>query len=182
MLASMLGDILLGFAALLTLFVCVTLAWHVLYPIPFVPTPGPVIEAMIRMARLEGDEAVYDLGAGDGRLLAAVLKKYPGVSATGYEVIPTVWLLGFFRKLIQRTPYAWHLKNALTADVSGADVIFLYLFPEVMDDLRKVFDAQLQPGTLVVSNTFKFAGREPEATETARLSSGRIVSVYAYRW
>ncbi len=178
----MLGDILLGFAAILTVFLCVTVAWHAIYPIPFVPTPGSVMDAMIRMAHLNGNETVFDLGAGDGRLLAAVLKKYPRVSAVGYEVIPTVWLLGWIRKSFQRASFTLHLKDALTADVSRADVIFLYLFPEVMNDLRKMFDAQLRPGTLVVSNTFKFSGKEPEATETVRLSTGRIVSIHMYRW
>lgn len=178
----MLIDIALGFAALLTLFLCVTVAWHVLHPVPFVPTPYPVIRAMIRMADMKGDETVYDLGAGDGRLLQEVLRAHPSAKAVGCEVIPTVWLLGIARRFIRRTPYVLKWKNALKQDVSDADRVFLYLFPSVMERLSSQFDRDLRPGTIVLSNTFRFPGKTEEAREEVRLSTGRTVAIYRYRW
>lgn len=178
----MLIDIALGFATLLTLFLCVTFAWHIVHPVPFVPTPYPVIRAMIRMAGMSGDEVVYDLGAGDGRLLQEVLRAHPEATAIGCEVIPTVWLLGRFRRFFRRTPFVLTLKDALKEDVSKADRVFLYLFPSVMADLAAKFDRELRPGTVVISNTFKIPGKTEESTEQVALSTGRTVTLYRYRW
>lgn len=178
----MLIDIALGFAALLTLFLCVTVLWHVAYPVPFVPTPYPVIRAMIRMAGLKGDEAVYDLGAGDGRLLQEVLRAHPGAIAIGCEVIPTVWLLGIARRFIRRTPFVLKRKDALKEDVSSADAVFLYMLPSVLETLAAKFDRELKPGAIVVSNTFRIPGKAEEATEQLRLATGREVIIYKYRW
>lgn len=178
----MLIDIVLGFATLLTLFLCVTFAWHVIHPVPFVPTPYPVIRAMIRMAGMSGDEAVYDLGAGDGRLLQEVLRTYPDATAIGCEVIPTVWLLGQARRIVRRAPFTLKLKDALNEDVSKADRVFLYLFPSVMAGLAAKFDRELRPGTVIISNTFKIPGKTEESIEQVRLSTGRIVTLYRYRW
>lgn len=178
----MLIDIALGFAALLTLFLCVTAAWHIAHPVPFVPTPYPVIRAMIRMADMKGDEVVYDLGAGDGRLLQEVLRAYPQSTAIGCEVIPTVWLLGVARRFVRRTPFILKRKDALKEDVTRADRVFLYMFPSVMADLSAKFDRELRPGTVVVSNTFKIPGKTEESTEQVTLATGRIVILYRYRW
>ncbi len=178
----MLIDIALGFATLLTLFLCVTFAWHIVHPVPFVPTPYPVIRAMIRMADMKGKEVVYDLGAGDGRLLQEVLRIHPEATAIGCEVIPTVWLLSQARRVVRRTPFVLKLKDALKEDVSKADRVFLYLFPSVMADLARKFDRELHPGTVVISNTFKIPGKTEEAVEEVRLVSGRVVRVYVYRW
>jgi len=175
-------DITLGFATLLTLFLCVTFAWHIVHPVPFVPTPYPVIRAMIRMADMKGKETVYDLGAGDGRLLQEVLRAYPEATAIGCEVIPTVWLLGRMRRFVRRTPFVLKRKDALKEDLANADRVFLYLFPSVMADLSKKFDRELRPGTVVVSNTFKIPGKTEETVEEVRLLSGRVVRVYGYRW
>lgn len=175
-------DIILGFAVFLTLFLCVTFAWHIVHPVPFVPTPYPVIRAMIRMAGMQGNETVYDLGAGDGRLLQEIMRTHSGATAIGCEVIPTVWLLGMARRFVRSTPYRLKLKNALKEDVSKADRVFLYLFPSVMADLAKKFDRELRPGTIVISNTFKIPGKAEEARDQVRLSTGRVVTLYHYRW
>jgi len=172
----------LGAVTLLTLFLGVTVLWHIAYPVPFVPTPYPVILEMIRLAEMKGDETVYDLGAGDGRLLQEVLKAHVSATAIGCEAIPTVWLLGIARRFLRRTPYVLKLKDALKEDVSRADRVFLYLFPSVMEDLASTFDRELRPGTIVVSNTFAFPGRTPEHTSRVRLKSGRVVAVHRYRW
>lgn len=178
----LLGDIILGLVSILTLSLCVTLVWHVFHPIPFIATPYPVIREMIRLADLKGEETVYDLGAGDGRLLSRVLKAYPSARVIGYEVIPTIWLLGMARRFLSRTPFRLYLRNAMKADVRDADVVFLYLYPTVMERLKTLFDAQLRPGTPVISNTFRIPGKKEESSAQVRLATGRIVTIHVYRW
>ena len=42
----------------------------------YVPTPQPVVEAMLQVANVGKNDVVYDLGCGDGRLPITAAKKY----------------------------------------------------------------------------------------------------------
>ena len=42
----------------------------------YVPTPKPVVEAMLQVANVTKNDIVYDLGCGDGRIPVTAAKKY----------------------------------------------------------------------------------------------------------
>jgi len=174
-------DLLIGLLAIVTVLLSVTVVWQLFIRVPFVPTPGHIAEAMIGLVMWKGTEHVIDLGAGDGSLLEAVKRRYPGVHAYGCEIVPTVWLLGWLRALALRTGVKLRLRSMFSEDISNADVIFLYLFPEVMEKLKTKFDAELKPGTPVITQTFGFAGKTP-ITELRLPRLGSEVSVFLYRW
>ena len=54
---------------------------------PFDPTPQEVVERMLALAEVKPGDVLYDLGAGDGRIVIAAAKKY-GVKAVGFEIDP----------------------------------------------------------------------------------------------
>jgi hypothetical protein len=66
-------------------------------------------------------------------------------------------LLCFGRKKIQI-----RLRNFWNADLSEADVVFCYLFPDVMRDLGAKLKSDLKPGAVVVSCNFALPGFVPE--------------------
>jgi hypothetical protein len=53
-------------------------------------------------------------------------------------------------------------RNFWTADLSEADVVFCYLFPDLMKDLALKLKANLKPGAVVVSCNFDLPGFVPE--------------------
>lgn len=166
--------------ALLVVFVAVlavTLIQHLFLTVPFIPTPQPVVEAMITAADIRGNETVYDLGAGDARLLIAAKKKYPGITAKGCELVWVVWLLARLRIWNAGENVALSRESLFTVDVSDADVVFLYLFPSMMHKLEARFDRMLKPGTRVVSHGFRFSARTPKKT----LQVGKK-HVFVYEW
>ena len=55
--------------------------------VPFVPTPQPVVEAMLKLADVKKGDVLYDLGSGDGRLVVTAAKLY-GVKGTGIDIDP----------------------------------------------------------------------------------------------
>jgi len=62
---------------------------------PYVPTPPDVVERMLWLAQVTGDDLVYDLGCGDGRILIAagrqlVNRESAIDSSTQYETWNTV--------------------------------------------------------------------------------------------
>jgi SAM-dependent methyltransferase len=123
---------------------------------PFVPSINSTAIAMIRLARITPGTMVYDLGSGDGRLLLLAAGK--GARAVGFEINPFLvfWstIQTFFSPHRGRAKTIW--KNFWRANISGADVVFVYLLPWRMQALEKKLRNELKPGAIVVSNSFIF--------------------------
>lgn len=115
---------------------------------PFVPSTKNTATSMIRLAKLKKGMKIYDLGSGDGRLLKLAQKA--GCRAIGFEINPFLVLFSWVRKLNVQ----W--KNFWQADLSDADVVFIYLIPWRMEKLEAFLKKQLKPGALIVSNSFIF--------------------------
>ncbi|MDP7477572.1 MAG: hypothetical protein QF442_03935, partial [Candidatus Peribacteraceae bacterium] len=148
---------------------------------PYVPTPMKVTKKMVKFADLTGDEVVYDLGAGDARLLVESKRSHPGITAHGFELSPPVYVLGLFRIWRSRLSVNLQMKNMFHQDVSDADCIFLYLMPGAMKTLQKKFEKELKPGTKVISHAFKFPGREPIKTMPVPWLQGQK-DLMLYKW
>jgi SAM-dependent methyltransferase len=177
----LIGYLLLGVVFLLTLFLLVTGIGNLCVRVPFVPSSRKVAEEMVRFADLKGNETVYDLGAGDGRVLLAAKRLHPGIRAVGWEFVPTVWLLGKLRIWWARQRVTFRLGNSMHHSVDDADCIFLYMFSSVMPALEAKFDRELKPGTKVLSLAFPFPRRQPVARkEVPWLKS--VSTIYLYRW
>src|ERR687897_839088 len=56
-------------------------------------------------------------------------------------------------------------QNAFDADLSKVDVIFMWLFPELMRLLRPKILAQARPGTRVVTATWDLGSWQPDAVD-----------------
>ena len=54
----------------------------------FVPTPQPVVDAMLELARVKAGDVLYDLGSGDGRIPVTAAKKF-GIRAIGIDIDPS---------------------------------------------------------------------------------------------
>lgn len=123
---------------------------------PFVPSTKKTVEAMILLANLHPGQTVVDIGSGDGRVLFAAAQK--GANAIGIEINP--YLVWFTRIRAFLGPYRGRVrviwKNLWKADVSRADVVFVYLIPWKMEELEIKLMEELKPGALVISNSFIF--------------------------
>ena len=53
--------------------------------VPFITTPGDVVERMLELAGTKADDLVADLGSGDGRIVIGAAKKF-GARGLGIEL------------------------------------------------------------------------------------------------
>ncbi len=131
--------------------------------VPFVPTPENVVEQMLELANVSGDDVLYDLGSGDGRIPITAAEKY-GTRGTGVEIDP---------ELVQRSRDNAEAANVadnveflqqdlFQTDLSEATVVTLYLLPDVNLELRSKLLRELQPGTRIVSHDFDMGEWQPE--------------------
>lgn len=174
-------DIIIAFLILWVLFLVLMLMTTVFLRAPYVPTPMKVTRKMVEFAELQGKEVIYDLGAGDARLLIEAKRQFPNCIAKGFELSPPVYLLGKFRIWRSRQKVILEMKNFFHRDVSDADCIFLYLMPGAMKKLQKKFEKELKPGTKIVSHAFTFPDRKPLKTMPVPWLQGQK-KVLLYEW
>ena len=186
----LLADLVLIGILILSLILFVTMMTSLILFVPYVPSPMKVVEFMIGKANLKGNETVYDLGCGDARLLITAKKQYPNIRAIGYELPLGVWMLAKIRVLLSKQDVTVRLGNFLRANLSDADVILLYLIPEVMPKLQKKLEAELKKGTRIISHGFELPDRKPVLVERCPLPSWHLFKpkgkegprVYVYEW
>lgn len=146
---------------------------------PFDPTPQEVVERMLTLAGVKNGDVVYDLGSGDGRILIAAAKKF-AVKGVGFEIDPG--LVKLARENIRREKLEKLVEireqDFMTADLSSATVVTLYLSFDGNLKVRPLLVRQLRPGTRVVSYHFDMGDWQPKIVESYRDSVGETHLLY----
>ncbi|HFC98721.1 MAG TPA: class I SAM-dependent methyltransferase [Thermosulfurimonas dismutans] len=127
----------------------------------FVGTSRRKIRAILEELSLSPSARVVDLGCGDGRFLRAVWRRYR-VRAVGYEINPFAWVLARSLNALFRVPAEVRFGDFMQADLSGYDLIFCYLFPDVLPRLEEKIRREARPGTFIVSANFPLPGLKPQ--------------------
>jgi tRNA G37 N-methylase Trm5 len=134
----------------------------------FVPTPHEVVDKMFELADVRPGEVVYDLGCGDGRIPVAAAKKF-GVRAWGFDIDPDRVKESLENVARNKVQQLVTIKQAdvFTLDLSKADVITLYLLPQLNVKLIPQLD-KLKPGCRIVSHDFNMEGVRPKREITVQ--------------
>ena len=134
---------------------------------PYVPTPQVVVDRMLDLAQLKAGETVIDLGSGDGRIMIEAASKY-GARGFGVEIDPL--LVKRSNENARRAGVADRVKflqqDLFKTDFHEANVLTLYLLPDVNLALRPKILAELKPGARVVSHDYAMGDWRPDAEET----------------
>ena len=146
---------------------------------PFDPTPYEVVDRLLALAGIKAGDLLYDLGSGDGRVLIAAAKKYR-IKAVGFEVDPGLVKLArenIKQENLEQLVEVRH-QDFMTADLSSASIVTLYLSHDGNEALKPVLLRQLQPGARVVSYTFNMGDWPPKITEAYRDGAGDVHTLY----
>jgi hypothetical protein len=158
----MMALLVYGLSLLVILLALLWILVPILYGLPPVPTRPERIRKALQLVRLQPDEVLYDLGAGDGRVLLLAAQEF-GANAVGLEVGPVqcalIWLRIAANGLRNRIQVKW--ANFYTADLHEAHVLFVYATSKEVKKLAPHLEKQLKPGTRVVSISADFPEWEP---------------------
>jgi len=131
--------------------------------VPYVPTPQIVVEEMLKLAEVKAGDIVYDLGCGDGRIIITAAKKY-GAKGIGVDLNPLriEEANENARKAKVEDKVTFVEGDLFNFDFSKADVLTLYLLPEVNLKIKPKILAEMKPGSRVVSHAFSMGDWEPD--------------------
>lgn len=133
----------------------------------YVPTPEPVVDAMLNLAGVKEGDVLYDLGSGDGRIPIAAAQRF-GVRGVGIDINPVRVREANANAETAGVTDLVTFKEAdlFEEDISEASVVTLYLLQSLNVKLRPKLLAELKPGTRIVSHAFDMADQwEPEQTQ-----------------
>lgn len=140
----------------------------------YVPTPEPVVEAMLELAGVGKDDVLYDLGSGDGRIPIAAAKKF-GIRAVGIDINPVRIREANANAKAAGVSHLVTFRQAdlFQSDFSDATVVTLYLLQSLNQKLRPKLLSELEPGTRIVSHAFDM-GEIWEPEQTREVDSSTI--------
>ncbi len=128
----------------------------------YVGSPYDIVSQMLHMAGVKKDDLVVDLGCGDARMLVLAAQKY-GSKGIGYEIDPV--MVRESRKNAERNNVSDLVKiiqaDIFTVDISEADVLPIYLLPEMNLRLVPQFET-LKPGSRLVFHNYDLTGYIPD--------------------
>jgi 16S rRNA G966 N2-methylase RsmD len=132
----------------------------------YVPTPGVVVDEMLKMAKVGPGDFIIDLGSGDGRIVITAAEKY---GARGIGVDLDTYLVKKARENARVAGVGGKVQfveqNLFETDLSRATVITSYLLPELNEKLRPKL-LELKPGTRIVTHDYDMGEWYPDEQKT----------------
>ncbi len=159
-----------GLSILLFILIFVWILIPSLYGLPSVPTKPERIQKALKLAKLRPNEVLYDLGAGDGRVLFLAAREF-GANAVGLEIGPVqcaiIWLRITASGLSNQIQIKW--ENFYKANLSEADVVFVYATSQEVAKLASHLEQQMKPESRLVSISADFPDWEPSVVDQHEL-------------
>jgi SAM-dependent methyltransferase len=147
---------------------------------PYVSTPYPVVDEMLKLAQVGPNDVVYDLGCGDGRFIIAAAEKF-GARGVGIDLDPKrlAEAVASAKRAGVTARVGFRQEDLFKTDFSTATVVTLFLFPELNARLAPKLRA-LRPGSRIVAYQFGIPGWNPDQQSTLNLD-GTSHDMYLWR-
>lgn len=144
---------------------------------PYVPTPWPIVDDMLRLVDVRAGDVLYDLGSGDGRLVIEAAKRY-GARGLGVELqadLVKAALAGAKREgVADRVKFVQG--DLFETDLRDATVVTLYLLPRFATRLVPKLRAELRPGARIVSHDYPLSPWPADKVLTFDLDEKEAIS------
>lgn len=153
--------------AILVIFLCETilivfflyLFWSIQFSAPFYPSSKRQLNEALEKLNIHLQGEFIDLGSGDGRI--ARYATTLGLNATGVEQNPFLSLYSRFTNVFKSQKVKYLNRDLFKIDYSSYDIVYLYLYPKLMDKLEPTLFTQMKKNSLIISNTFTFKNTKP---------------------
>ena len=142
----------------------------------FVPSEQENVDRMLKLANLQDDDVVVDLGSGDGRVVLTAARMNPKVRGWGVDIDPKLVAESNAnaRNLGVADRVRFMHQNAFDTDLAEATIVAMWFWPEMQRMLRPVLMARMRPGTRIVTNIWDLGSWPPDRVD----NNGQPVSLW----
>lgn len=119
----------------------------------FVGSAQENVDRMIKLADLKDDDVVIDLGSGDGRIVLSAAKANSKLRGWGVDIDAKLVTESNAeaKKIGVADRVQFFQRDVFDADISGASVITMWMWPEMQRMLRTKILNEAKPGTRVLT-------------------------------
>lgn len=132
--------------------------------VPFYPSGLDAWHAVEGLLPKDRPIRFIDIGSGLGGLVLHLSNKHPQSEFTGIEIAPLPWFASRLRARMTRSRASFVRGDYSGVDFAAYDVVFAYLSPAAMQALWKKANAEMRPGSLLLSYEFDIPGAMPQLT------------------
>lgn len=122
----------------------------------------------------------YDLGSGNGKIIARIANAYPNLACVGIECNIAAYSWAKLRNLFSKQKVLYRMENFFQTNLGDADIVYAYLFPNLMKRLEPKFTSELKKGTLLIVNSFPLKSKEPLKIIQDKTNALGTLYIYEY--
>jgi predicted RNA methylase len=123
---------------------------------PWWRTSKEVARKACKLASVSKKDVVYELGSGDGEFILTAVSEFGAKKAIGIEIDYSRYLISKMKKKKAKLKNAEFVRRDFKeVNLRGADVVYFYLVPRVIDRIMPKLKKELKPGTRIVSYKYK---------------------------
>lgn len=134
---------------------------------------------IVKQGHLENGN-FYDLGSCRGGFAVGIAKALPEMKILGIDNSWFRTVLAKSRSVFLKN-ICFKKENIFTADVSSADIIYIYLPQELMPDLQSKLRKELKSGALVISASVSFPSWQPAEVYDLDDKSLKVPKLFIYK-
>ncbi len=148
---------------------------------PYLATHQSIVDEMLAVANVTGDDMLYDLGSGDGRIPITAAMRF-GTKGVGIDIDPVLVRMANKNAIEQKVQDKVKFVEAdiFKYDFSDATVVMLYLSPDLNVQLKPQL-MKLKKGTRIVSHNHDMGDWKPELKKRVTTPAGIEHTVYLWR-
>ncbi len=119
--------------------------------VPFIPSPMEAVKTALSIARIDPSDTLYDLGAGDGRVVIEAAKR--GAKAVAVEIDPSLAMLIWCKAVEEKLEDKIEVLNEdfFKVYLGNATIIYQYIYPSISAELAKKYEKELRIGTRIIA-------------------------------
>jgi len=126
------------------------------------PTSRRVTKALFKIiSEYKTAKDFYDLGCSRGSLAVCIKRKFPTLRVHAIDNNPIRIFFAKIRAFLFRQNVEFLRKDIFEINLNDADIIYAYLWYDIMPPLEKKLQKELKHGAIVITNTSGFPAWEP---------------------
>ncbi len=152
----------------------------VVHGAPYVPIDKKLVKNLLDFGGVSKNDIFYDLGCGDGRVLLSAISEFGAKETIGYEISLWPYFESKFllwQARINKSTKVYR-RDFFKTDLSNADFVYMYLFPELVNKLALKIAKECSAGTKILCPSFQI--QLEQHPEFKLLKSEKIGKITAY--
>ena len=122
----------------------------------------------------------YDLGCGRGSVVVSIKGSFPSLEVYGVEKNIIRVFFTKLKSMILRRKVKLQYQDMFKVDLKNADVVYTYLWYDLMPILEEKLKKELKKGSIVITNTSNFLNWKPIETYIVHSNKPDFEKMFVY--